>query len=193
MISFFNFRIMRCNVLDLHFCLYNWVVKVLTLSLSILLIHLRAWPWGSIISGQRRPRVTSTPFSVEKPSLGSPCIFHSLTAVGFAMNSQKLMFSLHGTPLFLTLKVDVTNCKHSCEQVIKPMLAQHCARIPASNEWKIETINSAEDGLIKNHGYYSMSWRTWKVSTRCIIMYRNFSGTLYFTSGIQLLLTISSL
>mmetsp|Transcript_145724 Transcript_145724/g.254363 ORF Transcript_145724/g.254363 Transcript_145724/m.254363 type:complete len:345 (-) Transcript_145724:2831-3865(-) len=49
---------------------------------SMLLIHLLAWPCGSIMSGQREPRLTSTPFSTLKSSPGRPCSCHSRTSVG---------------------------------------------------------------------------------------------------------------
>lgn len=53
------------------------------------LIHRFACPWGSIISGQRVPRVVITPFSVEKLSAGRPRMFQSRTSEGSAMNSEK--------------------------------------------------------------------------------------------------------
>ena len=45
----------------------------LTFLLSIFLIHLMACPCGSIMRGHLLPRVTITPFSVEKASDGKPC------------------------------------------------------------------------------------------------------------------------
>merc|ERR1719182_1195877 len=40
---------------------------------------------GSIIKDQRELAVQSTPFSVEKLSVGSPCMFQSRTSVALAM------------------------------------------------------------------------------------------------------------
>ena len=54
------------------------------------------------MSGHRLAEVTMTPFSVEKLSLGRPCIFQSRTLVGLAINLQKSNVGSHGTPSFLT-------------------------------------------------------------------------------------------
>ena len=45
----------------------------------------------------RLPRVTMTPFSVEKASDGRPWMFHSRTAVGLERNTAKLKPGEHGT------------------------------------------------------------------------------------------------
>lgn len=47
------------------------------------------WACGSIMRGQRRPRVTMTPFSVEKSSAGKPWMFQSRTSDGLARNDAK--------------------------------------------------------------------------------------------------------
>ena len=78
--------------------------KIFTECASMFLIHLWAWFWGSIISGQRRPLVTMTPFSVEKLSLGRPWMFQSRTFVGETMNSLRLKLSLIGSWSLITWK-----------------------------------------------------------------------------------------
>lgn len=52
--------------------------------------HLLACSCGSTIKGHLVPRVTSTPFSVEKSSAGRPCMFQSLTSSLLARKSEKL-------------------------------------------------------------------------------------------------------
>jgi len=54
------------------------------------------------MSGQRVPRVTITPFSVEKESEGRPWMFQSRTALGSARNMEKSKFSEAGIPRALT-------------------------------------------------------------------------------------------
>ena len=65
------------------------------------LIHLMACDCGSTMSGHLVPRVTITPFSVEKGSLGIPWMFQSRTTVGLAMKSIKLTPGVWGTCSFL--------------------------------------------------------------------------------------------
>lgn len=50
----------------------------------------------------RFPRVTITPFSVEKESEGSPWMFQSLTVVGLDKNTAKLNPGVHGISNFCT-------------------------------------------------------------------------------------------
>ena len=57
------------------------------------------------MSGQRVPRVTMTPFSVEKLSEGSPWMFQSRTFLGSARNSAKSKFSDAGMCSALTCRV----------------------------------------------------------------------------------------
>ena len=72
------------------------VISLRPFSFSMFLTHLFACPCGSIISGQRVPRVTSTPFSVEKASAGSPWMFQSRTSSLFARKAQKSKPAEHG-------------------------------------------------------------------------------------------------
>mmetsp|Transcript_5672 Transcript_5672/g.19275 ORF Transcript_5672/g.19275 Transcript_5672/m.19275 type:complete len:353 (+) Transcript_5672:2909-3967(+) len=65
-------------------------------SFSMFFTHLFACPCGSTMSGQRRPRVTMTPFSVEKASAGSPWMFQSRTSLGLARKLAKSNTSLAG-------------------------------------------------------------------------------------------------
>jgi hypothetical protein len=51
---------------------------------------------GSIISGQRLPRVTKMLLSIEVPSLGSPASSHSLTSTGLASVPRSVQFWLTG-------------------------------------------------------------------------------------------------
>ena len=69
---------------------------------SMLRIQRLAWPCGSIINGQRLPRVEMTPFSVEKSSLGRPWMFQSRTSVGLARNLAKSKPSVTGNFCVLT-------------------------------------------------------------------------------------------
>jgi len=48
----------------------------------MVLSHLLACPWGSIISGHRLALFTKIPFSVEKLSLGSPYNYQFLILTG---------------------------------------------------------------------------------------------------------------
>ena len=66
------------------------------------LIHLLAWPWGSIISGHRRALSTIIPLSTENESTGRPAMFHAriltgLPRVEFRENDseQGIFFTLH--------------------------------------------------------------------------------------------------
>mmetsp|Transcript_13388 Transcript_13388/g.28940 ORF Transcript_13388/g.28940 Transcript_13388/m.28940 type:complete len:209 (+) Transcript_13388:264-890(+) len=49
-----------------------------------------AWPCGSIIRGQRRPRVTMMPFSTERSSAGRVQMFHWRTSAGSTRTSAIL-------------------------------------------------------------------------------------------------------
>eukprot|EP00960_Hanusia_phi_P047135 758242-Hanusia_phi.AAC.6 len=80
-------------------------------SASRFLIHLFACACGSTMSGQRRPLVTSTPFSMEKASLGSPLRFHSLTSVGSARNSAKSKPLDRGMLSFSTIGIHVSRTR----------------------------------------------------------------------------------
>lgn len=51
----------------------------------MLLIHLFAWPCGSIASGQRRALERMMPFSVETVSAGSPSTRHWRTTTASAI------------------------------------------------------------------------------------------------------------
>jgi len=53
---------------------------------SLYLIHVSAWPWGSIISGYRDDLVTMIPFWMERSSEGSPSRFHSPTVAASTKN-----------------------------------------------------------------------------------------------------------
>ena len=75
------------------------ICKFRTLSprlLSMFFTHLFAWPCGSTMRGQRRPRVVITPFSVENASAGKPWMFQSRTSDGSAKKSEKEKFALAG-------------------------------------------------------------------------------------------------
>ena len=72
------------------------------LGFSVFLIHLFPWPWGSISSGQRLPRVTTTPFSVLNASAGSSLMFQSRTSEGSARKSAKSNSSDAGISSFFT-------------------------------------------------------------------------------------------
>lgn len=47
-------------------------------SLLMFLIHLLAWPWGSIINGHLLQLKMKIPLSVDKESVGKPCYCQSL-------------------------------------------------------------------------------------------------------------------
>ena len=59
--------------------------------------HRLACPWGSIISGQRRPIVVSSPFSQLKSSAGSPSICQPRNTTGTARAFRRVN-SLQGMP-----------------------------------------------------------------------------------------------
>ena len=65
-------------------------------SASLFLIHILAWPWGSISSGNREAFVTIMPFWTESSSLGSPCKFHSPTVMESASISVRFSFAERG-------------------------------------------------------------------------------------------------
>lgn len=53
------------------------------LSLYMFLIHLLAWPWGSMISGHLRQLKMKMPLSVESASVGRPFYCQSLICTSF--------------------------------------------------------------------------------------------------------------
>mmetsp|Transcript_30417 Transcript_30417/g.77421 ORF Transcript_30417/g.77421 Transcript_30417/m.77421 type:complete len:225 (+) Transcript_30417:1603-2277(+) len=63
-----------------------------SLSLCMFLIQRLPWPCGSIISGQRRPRVTRMPFSMDRSSEGSDLMFHSRVSAGSHSTSAHFQF-----------------------------------------------------------------------------------------------------
>jgi len=65
--------------------------------LTRFLIHLLAWPWGSINSGHRLENWTITPFSTERVSRGRPHICHDLIFTGFDNVKTRLTPSVWGT------------------------------------------------------------------------------------------------
>mmetsp|Transcript_30394 Transcript_30394/g.77289 ORF Transcript_30394/g.77289 Transcript_30394/m.77289 type:complete len:217 (-) Transcript_30394:4520-5170(-) len=66
------------------------LVMLMFFSLPMLRTQRFAWPWGSIISGQRRPRVTMMPFSTDKSSAGRALMFQSRTSAGSTRTSAIL-------------------------------------------------------------------------------------------------------
>lgn len=84
-----------------QFTVYN---LQLTLGPSMLRIHFHAWHWGSMINGQREPRLMMIPFSVLNESVGSPWMFHSRIVVGSDRNSTTLNPGDTGTSVSATYK-----------------------------------------------------------------------------------------
>ncbi len=79
------------------------------LSFSMFLIHLLAWPCGSIHSGQRRELFTMIPLSIEKASTGKPAICQARILTGSPrvlvnenVSEQGIFLALHS--LFHSLK-----------------------------------------------------------------------------------------
>mmetsp|Transcript_25019 Transcript_25019/g.61993 ORF Transcript_25019/g.61993 Transcript_25019/m.61993 type:complete len:211 (-) Transcript_25019:193-825(-) len=70
-------------------------------SCSMFFIHLFAWPCGSIINGHRRATEVTMPLSIEKESVGNPCIFQPRILTGSPTISCKSNLSEEGRRLSL--------------------------------------------------------------------------------------------
>mmetsp|Transcript_41524 Transcript_41524/g.94563 ORF Transcript_41524/g.94563 Transcript_41524/m.94563 type:complete len:309 (-) Transcript_41524:1212-2138(-) len=71
-------------------------------SFSRFRIHLFAWPWGSIMSGQRRLLDIMMALSVESESRGSPAMFQSRICTAFPRTFSSDTVAEPGMPLPLT-------------------------------------------------------------------------------------------
>mmetsp|Transcript_48480 Transcript_48480/g.115351 ORF Transcript_48480/g.115351 Transcript_48480/m.115351 type:complete len:300 (-) Transcript_48480:779-1678(-) len=71
-------------------------------SFSMFRIHLFAWPWGSIMSGQRRLLDIMMALSVESESRGSPAMFQSRICTAFPRTFSSDTVAEPGMPLPLT-------------------------------------------------------------------------------------------
>jgi hypothetical protein len=65
---------------------------------SLALIHLLAWPCGSIISGQRLLLVIMMALSMEKASLGRPARSQSRMVTGSPSTADREYLGLYGRP-----------------------------------------------------------------------------------------------
>ena len=85
------------------------------------------------MSGQRRPRVTITPFSVEKESEGRPWMFQSRTALGSARKRAKSKCSDAGMVSALTC-VCACVCVCVCVCVRACVCVRECTCVGAGHD-----------------------------------------------------------
>lgn len=157
---------MAINFFDWHRYGEYWIF---TFFASMFLIHFTAWHCGSIMRGQRVPRVTIMPFSVLNPSDGNPWIFQSLMVGGSTRNSFTSRFGDVGISLSCTWPFDEKNERFLHKKKVNFSTWKEKYKIQNSNIYITK---------VKHLSYFSLQWVI-PVRNAIRIIYNLISSVIY--------------